>query len=136
MIGLVIVAHGILADAFLAAVEHVVGPQSHMLAIAIAPNDDLHERQAEINRAVATVDQGDGVIIVTDMFGGTPSNLALGAVSETRVEVIYGASLPLLVKLTKMREHAFADAAEAAIVAGRKYVNSASTILDPAQAAR
>ena len=134
MIGLVIVAHGPLADALLQATEHVVGPQSNALAIAIGPNDDLRSRQAEIDAAVHRVDDGDGVVVVTDMFGGTPSNLAHGALTGPKVEVLYGASLPLLVKLAKMREKPLAEAVAAAITAGRKYMNSAGSILEPQKA--
>ena len=101
------------------------------MAIAIGPNDDLRARQAEISDAVRHVDSGAGVVVVTDMFGGTPSNLAHGAMSGPGVEVLYGASLPLLVKLAKMRERPLADAVRAAIEAGRKYMNSAGSILEP-----
>ena len=131
MIGLVIVAHGPLAGALLHATEHVVGPQANAKAISIGPNDDLRVRQAEIDEAVRRVDTGAGVVVVTDMFGGTPSNLAHGAMSGPGVEVLYGASLPLLVKLAKMREKPLGDAVRAAIDAGRKYMNSAGSILEP-----
>ena len=110
MIGLVIVAHGSLANALLAATEHVVGPQPQTMAIAIGPNDDLRQRQAEIDGAVDEVNSGDGVVIVTDMFGGTPSNLAHGALAGSDIEVVYGASLPLLVKLAKMRSRPLPEA--------------------------
>lgn len=133
MIGLVIVAHGTLAEAFLAALEHVVGPQPHVVAVPIQPNDDLHERQSAINAAVEQVEQGNGVILITDMFGGTPSNLALGASTGPTVEVIYGASLPLLVKLAKLRDRPLAEAIRGAIEAGRKYVDSAGAMLEPAK---
>ena len=129
MIGLVIVAHGDLARALLHATEHVVGPQPAAVAIAIGPNDDLRGRQAEIDEAVHRVDSGSGVVLVTDMFGGTPSNLAHGALKGPQVEVVYGASLPLLVKLAKMRDKPLTQAVDAAITAGRKYVNSAGAIL-------
>ena len=128
-IGLVIVAHGALADALLHATEHVVGPQPGMMAIAIGPNDDLRRSQNQINQAVAEVRAGSGVIVVTDMFGGTPSNLAHGAMNEPDVEVIYGANLPMLVKLAKMRDRPLAEAVAAGIEAGRKYVSSANAIL-------
>ena len=130
MIGIVIVAHGTLADALLSATEHVVGPLPAAAAIAIGPNDDLVECQARINSAVASVDSGDGVAVVTDMFGGTPSNLAHGALNGARVEVVYGASLPLLIKLAKMRNKDLVTAVDAAIAAGRKYVNCAGAILE------
>ncbi len=135
MIGLVIVAHGELARALLHATEHVVGPQPSAVAIAIGPNDDLRARQAEIDEAVHRVDTGDGVVLVTDMFGGTPSNLAHGALKGPEVEVVYGASLPLLVKLAKMRDKPLSQAVDAAITAGRKYVNSAGAILTPQKTA-
>ena len=131
MIGLVIVAHGALAESLLAATEHVVGKQQNARAIAIEPCDNLHARQAEINALVAEVDTGDGVVLVTDMFGGTPSNLALGAMNGPQIEVIYGANLPLLVKLAKMRGKPLAEAVRAALGAGHKYIDSAASILDP-----
>lgn len=131
MIGLVIVAHGQLAEALLAATEHVVGPQENVRAVAIEPLDDLRARQAEINSLVEEVDTGDGVVLITDMFGGTPSNLALGAMTGPKVEVIYGANLPLLVKLAKMRRRPLAEAVAAAIHSGHKYIDSAAAMLDP-----
>lgn len=133
MIGLVIVAHGSLAQSLLAATEHVVGPLPDAHAVSIEPSDDLHARQAEINRLVLAANTGDGVVLVTDMFGGTPSNLALGAISSPDVEVIYGANLPLLVKLAKMRDRPLAQAVRLALEAGHKYIDSASNILDPAR---
>lgn len=132
LIGLIIVAHGQLAQAFLDATEHVVGPQSGVSAIAIAPNDDLSARQVEIASAVAAADQGAGVIVITDMFGGTPSNLAHGALHGPGVELIYGVNLPLLVKLAKMRDRPLDEAVSAALDAGRKYIDSAAAILGPA----
>ncbi|MEM7210297.1 MAG: PTS fructose transporter subunit IIA [Pseudomonadota bacterium] len=128
-IGIVIVAHGGLAEALLLATEHVVGQQNGMQAIAIGPSDDLRHCQNRIEQAVAEVRDGSGVIVVTDMFGGTPSNLAHGVMSENDVEVIYGANLPMLVKLAKMRNYPLAEAVRAALEAGRKYVNSANAIL-------
>jgi PTS system mannose-specific IIA component len=133
MIGLVVVAHGSLAQSLLAATEHVVGPLPNAHSVSIEPNDNLRARQAEINELVITANTGNGVIIVTDMFGGTPSNLALGAVGGRDVEVIYGANLPLLVKLAKMRERPLAEAVRAALEAGHKYIDSAANILDPAR---
>ncbi|MEM9060092.1 MAG: PTS fructose transporter subunit IIA [Pseudomonadota bacterium] len=134
-IGLVIVAHGGLAEALQAATEHVVGPQSGMRSIAIGPNDDLRQCQNRIESAVAEVRQGAGVIVVTDMFGGTPSNLAHGVMSEPGVEVIYGANLPMLVKLAKMRDRGLEEAVRSGLDAGRKYVNSANSILSAEGAA-
>lgn len=128
MIGLVIVAHGGLARELLAATEHVVGPQPQARAISTGPEDDLSAKQAEIDQAVSSVNSGDGVILVTDMFGGTPCNLAIGCMSPG-VEVIYGANLPMLVKLAKCRARPLSEAAEAAIEAGRKYIDGASRML-------
>ncbi|MEM7177488.1 MAG: PTS fructose transporter subunit IIA [Pseudomonadota bacterium] len=130
MIGIVIVAHGNLADSLLAATEHVVGKQENARAVAIQPSDDLHDKQAEINAMVGEVNSGQGVVLITDMFGGTPSNLALGALTSNDIEVIYGANLPLLVKLAKSRERALADAVKAALEAGHKYIDSAANMLD------
>lgn len=130
MIGIVIVAHADLANSLLNAMCHVVGPQENACAIAIGPDDDLRTRQAEIDGAVAKVNQGQGVVVVTDMFGGTPSNLAHGAMKTAAIEVVYGANLPMLVKLAKMRDRDLEEAVAAAIDAGRKYVNSAGSILE------
>ncbi len=133
MIGLVIVAHGTLAHALLAATEHVVGRLANAYAVSVEPSDDLHARQAEINRLVAAANSGDGVVLITDMFGGTPSNLALGAISGPDVEVICGANLPLLVKLAKVRDRPLEQAVRVALEAGHKYIDSAASILDPAR---
>ncbi len=131
MIGILIVAHGELAGALLAAMEHVVGPQANARTVPIFPTDDLRARRAEIDAAVAEIDGGDGVVLVTDMFGGTPSNLALGSMRGGQIEVIWGANLPLLVKLAKSREQPLEDAVRAALEAGHKYFDSASAVLDP-----
>jgi mannose PTS system EIIA component len=133
MIGLVIVAHGPLAPALLAATEHVVGRLASAHAVSIEASDDLHARQAEINRLVAAANTGDGVVLITDMFGGTPSNLALGAISGADVEVICGANLPLLVKLAKVRDRPLEQAVRVSLEAGHKYIDSAASILDPAR---
>ena len=125
MIGIVIVAHGGLAREYLSAVEHVVGPQEDMQAIAIEDDCDRGKKQAEICAAANAVDHGGGVVVVTDMFGGSPSNLSLLACaggSERRI--IYGANLPMLIKLTKSRSLGVKDAVAAALDAGRKYINS------------
>lgn len=129
MIGMVIVAHGGLARELLAATEHVVGKQHNAIAISTAPDDDLSAKQAEIDQAVAQVDSGSGVVVVTDMFGGTPCNLAIGCMGDPEVDVIYGANLPMLVKLAKMRDKPVKDAAELAIEAGRKYIDGAARML-------
>lgn len=133
MIGIVVVAHGGLARELLAALEHVVGPLPQVHAVSTAPADDLRQKQAEINAAVAGVDSGDGVVVVTDMFGGTPCNLAIGAMASDHVEVIYGANLPMLVKLAKMRDKPLPDVIEAAIEAGRKYIDGARRMLAPGE---
>ncbi|MGG7567671.1 PTS sugar transporter subunit IIA [Rhodovulum sp. DZ06] len=129
MIGLVIVAHGGLATELLAAMEHVVGPQPGARAIPVTPDANLPELQKVILSAVEEVDDGSGVILITDMFGGTPSNLAMSAMTRPDVDVIYGANLPLLVKLAKSRRLPMAEAAGAAVAAGVKYVDSAGGIL-------
>ncbi len=123
MIGIVIVAHGGLAREYLAAVEHVVGPQSGITAIAITPEDDRASKQTEICNAADAVDTGAGVVIVTDIFGGSPSNLSLRACSLQNRRIVYGMNLPLLIKLAKSRSKSVPDAVEAAIAAGRKYIN-------------
>ena len=126
MIGIVIVAHGGLAGEYLSAVEHVVGQQSGMLSIAIAPEDDRALKQDEICKAADAVDTGAGVVIVTDMFGGSPSNLSLRACSPENRRILYGANLPMLIKLAKSRKMAVPDAVDAALDAAHKYSNSHS----------
>jgi PTS system mannose-specific IIA component len=123
VIGIVIVAHGGLAREYLAAVEHVVGPQRGITAIAIAPEDDRATKQTEICTAADAVDTGAGVVIVTDIFGGSPSNLSLRACSMQNRRIVYGMNLPLLIKLAKSRGKSVPDAVEAAMEAGRKYIN-------------
>jgi len=130
MIGMVIVTHGRLAEEFVAALEHVVGPQENIRAISIGPDDDMEQRRKDILDSVAAVDDEDGVVILTDMFGGTPSNLAISVMEGGRVEVIAGINLPMLIKLVSARVDsdmatAIADAQEA----GRKYINVASSLL-------
>ena len=130
MIGLVIVTHGRLAEEFIAAAEHVVGPQEAMRAISIGPDDDMELRRTEIKSAVAEVNQGDGVIILTDMFGGTPSNLAISMMDKGKVEVLAGINLPMLIKIASLRDR---DSLEAVVIegerSGRKYINIASKVL-------
>jgi PTS system mannose-specific IIA component len=126
LIGIVIVAHGGLAGEYLSAVEHVVGQQSGMLSIAIAPEDDRALKQDEICKAADAVDTGAGVVIVTDMFGGSPSNLSLRACSPENRRILYGANLPMLIKLAKSRKMAVSDAVDAALDAAHKYINSHS----------
>ena len=130
MIGLVLVTHGRLAEEFRSALEHVVGPQERIETIAIGPEDKIEARRADIQRAVARVDDGTGVIILTDMFGGTPSNLSISLLRDGEVEVVAGLNLPMLVKLARVRKDATLDeAATKAQDAGRKYINVASKIL-------
>lgn len=124
MIGIVIVAHGGLAKEYLAAVEHVVGPQDGMVSIAIAPEEDRAAKQKEICDAADSVDTGNGVVIVTDMFGGSPTNLSLRACSPDNRRILYGANLPMLIKLAKSRRMTVPKAVEAAIAAAHKYINS------------
>ncbi|SNS88263.1 PTS sugar transporter subunit IIA [Tropicimonas sediminicola] len=124
MIGIVIVAHGGLANEYLSAVEHVVGKQDGMLAIAIAPEHDRVAKQTEIIDAANEVDVGDGVVVVTDMFGGSPSNLSLRACDKANRKILYGANLPMLIKLAKSRQMSVEDAVHSALKAGRKYINS------------
>ena len=126
MIGIVIVAHGNLAREYLSAVEHVVGRQDGIRAIAIAPDDDRSLKQSEICDAADAVDTGDGVVIVTDMFGGSPSNLSLRACSPENRRILYGANLPMLIKLAKSRKRSVNDAVSAAIDAAHRYINSHS----------
>lgn len=130
MIGLILVTHGQLAKEFVAAMEHVVGPQAQMVSICIGPDDDMEQRRKDILEAVDAVDQGDGVILLTDMFGGTPSNLAISIMDKAKIEVIAGINLPMLIKLASVRDSAdLADAVEQAQAAGRKYISVASKVL-------
>lgn len=130
MIGLVLVTHGQLANEFRLALEHVVGPQEGIETIAIGPDDDMEQRRQDILHAVAAVNSGQGVIILTDMFGGTPSNLAISVMQEGTIEVLAGVNLPMLIKLARTRhsddiQKALTEAQEA----GKKYINVASQVL-------
>ena len=130
MIGVVVVSHGRLADEFVAAAEHVLGPQDQMRPVAIGPYDNMEERRADIIDAVKAVDRGDGVVILTDMFGGTPSNLAISVINQVKTEVIAGVNLPMLIKLAVERERApLAKTAALAQEAGRHYIRLASAEL-------
>jgi PTS system mannose-specific IIA component len=130
MIGLILVTHGRLAEEFIAATEHVVGSQSNVRAISIGPDDDIEQRRRDILAAVEAVDSGDGVILLTDMFGGTPSNLAISIMDRGKIEVIAGVNLPMLIKLASVRDsEGLEDAVASAQEAGRKYINVASTLL-------
>jgi mannose PTS system EIIA component len=130
MIGIVLVTHGCLAAEFLAALEHVVGPQRQIETIAIGPEDDIEQRRQDILAAVGKVDSGGGVIVLTDMFGGTPSNLSISIMNGTNIEVIAGINLPMLIKLASVRE---TSSLEQAVIqaqdAGRKYIYIASRVL-------
>lgn len=131
MIGLVLVTHGQLAVEFRHAVEHVVGQQENFETVSIGAEDDMEQRRRDIVDAVARADTGSGVIILTDMFGGTPSNLAISVMDEGRVEVIAGTNLPMLIKLSSVRaSNDMALALEEAQTAGRKYINVASRVLN------
>ncbi len=130
MIGMVLVTHGRLALEFRAALEHVVGPQSQIETITIGPDDDMDQRRRDIVDAVKRVDSGDGVVVLTDMFGGTPSNLALSVMNGGKTEVVAGINLPMLVKLAGCRQDCGLDQAVVqAQDAGRKYINVASRVL-------
>ena len=130
MIGLVIVTHGELAIELKRATEHVVGPQDAIQTICIGPDDDMELRRADIRKAVEAVESGSGVILLTDMFGGTPSNLAISMLREDKVEVLAGVNLPMLIKLAEARQSAtLADAAQKAKDAGQRYIAIASRIL-------
>jgi mannose PTS system EIIA component len=131
MIGLVLVTHGALAVEFKSALEHVVGPLEFVQTVAIGPDDDMEERRNDILRSVDAADQGKGVIILTDMFGGTPSNLAISVIQTRAVEVIAGVNLPMLVKLARIRgDLSIKEAVRVAQEAGRKYIYVASDMLD------
>ena len=131
MIGLVLVSHGHLADELVAALEHVVGPQDSISTVCIGPDDNMEQRRKDILTCISEVDAGGGVVLLTDMFGGTPSNLAISVMNETKVEVIAGVNLPMLVKLASVRESgSLADAVVDAQEAGRKYISVASNLLD------
>ncbi len=130
MIGMVLVTHGRLAVELVAAMEHVVGPQANVAVVCIGPEDDMEQRRQEIVSCVEQVDAGEGVVVLTDMFGGTPSNLAISIMDQGKTEVIAGVNLPMLVKLATVRssetlEEAVANAQES----GRKYINVASRLL-------
>ncbi len=130
MIGLILVTHGRLADEFVAAMEHVVGAQEGVATVCIGPNDDMEQRRAEIADKIEAVDTGSGVVILTDLFGGTPSNLAISLLEIGRVEVIAGINLPMLIRLAGARKCMdVAAAVDAAQTAGRNYITVASELL-------
>ena len=131
MIGIVLVTHGRLANEFCNALIHVVGPQQQITSIAIGANDDMENRRQDILDAVEQVESGDGVVILTDMFGGTPSNLAISIMRPGEIEVLAGVNLPMLIKLASIRQECnIKQAIEAAKESGRKYINVASELLD------
>lgn len=131
MIGMVLVTHGHLATEFRAALEHVVGPQKQLVSISIGPEDDMERRRAEIIEAIRDADTGDGVVLLTDMFGGTPSNLAISVMNGGKVEVLAGVNLPMLIKLASVRDsQPLEQAVLQAQDAGRKYVYIASKVLN------
>ncbi|WP_033919995.1 PTS sugar transporter subunit IIA [Sphingomonas sp. 37zxx] len=135
MIGLVLVTHGRLAEEFVVAMEHVVGGQERIATVCIGPEDDMEERRADIARAIGEVDDGKGVILLTDLFGGTPSNLAISLMETGRVEVIAGINLPMLIRLGGARKAMkVTEAVAAAREAGRKYISVASEVLGEAAA--
>jgi PTS system mannose-specific IIA component len=131
MIGMVLVTHGHLASEFRAALEHVVGPQKQLIAISIGPEDDMERRRADIIDAIHEADSGEGVVVLTDMFGGTPSNLAISVMNGGKVEVLAGINLPMLIKLASVRDTTTLEqAVQQAQEAGRKYVYIASKVLN------
>ncbi|KZM50900.1 PTS sugar transporter subunit IIA [Labrenzia sp. OB1] len=130
MIGLVLVTHGRLAEEFKAALEHVVGPQDQVETISIGPDDDMEQRRQDILAAVEAANTGKGVVLLTDMFGGTPSNLAISVMDGKSVEVVAGVNLPMLIKLASVRaDRELADAVDEARQAGQKYISVASQVL-------
>ncbi|WP_114395444.1 PTS sugar transporter subunit IIA [Oleisolibacter albus] len=130
MIGLVLVTHGRLAEEFIAALQHVVGPTPQVGAVCIGPDDDMERRREDILARVAECDSGSGVVVLTDMFGGTPSNLAISIMDRAKVEVIAGVNLPMLIKLASVRKtEGLKASVQAAQEAGRKYINVASSLL-------
>lgn len=130
MIGIVLVTHGNLALEFIAAMQHVVGKQEHVDAVCIGPEDDMESRRSEILSKIAKNDQGNGVILLTDMFGGTPSNLAISVMDKANVEIIAGVNLPMLIKLSSLRkDKTLKECVSGAQEAGKKYIAVASQIL-------
>ena len=130
MIGMILVTHGKLAEHFIDAMEHVVGKQEGVATICIGPNDDMEQRRQDIADAISRVDTGDGAIILTDLFGGTPSNLAISLLDTGRIEVIAGINLPMLIRLAGARKSMnVVEAVQAAQIAGRNYITVASEFL-------
>ncbi|HYD19582.1 MAG TPA: PTS sugar transporter subunit IIA [Patescibacteria group bacterium] len=130
MIGLVLVTHGRLAEEFVKVMEHIVGPQKQIATVCMGPDDDLEGKRQEIIAKVAEVEGGKGVLILTDMFGGTPSNLAISITQDKKVEALAGINLPMLIKLASVRQtETLSQAALSGQEAGRKYINAASALL-------
>ncbi|MEE8515731.1 MAG: PTS sugar transporter subunit IIA [Alphaproteobacteria bacterium] len=130
MIGLVLVTHGQLAKEFVAALEHVVGPQNNIATVCIGPDDDMDKHCEEILKSIRNLDDGSGVVLMTDMFGGTPSNLAISFMDQANIEVVAGVNLPMLIKFISVREsESLFDAVTSAQDSGRKYINVASSLL-------
>jgi PTS system mannose-specific IIA component len=137
MIGLVLVTHGRLAEEFLDAMQHVVGEQKGVASVCIGPEDDMEERRREILERIKEVDKGKGVVLLTDMFGGTPSNLAISVMEAGRIEVVAGVNLPLLIKLAELRKTKDLETAvQEAQEAGRKYIHVASQLMSSAKRAK
>ncbi len=131
MIGLVLVTHGRLAEEFISVMEHVVGPQKQIAAVCMAPEDDMEAKRQEIIKKVKAVDTGKGVLILTDMFGGTPSNLAISITQDKKIESLAGVNLPMLIKLASVRQtESLQQAALSGQEAGRKYIHAASALLN------
>jgi mannose PTS system EIIA component len=131
MIGLILVTHGTLANEFVVAMEHVVGPQKQIATVCIGPRDDMEQRRKEIAQAIKSVNSGEGVIILSDLFGGTPSNLSISLLDTGKVEVIAGVNLPMLIRLESARKNmTVTEAVAAARDAGRKYISVASEVLE------
>ncbi|MBL8711920.1 MAG: PTS sugar transporter subunit IIA [Alphaproteobacteria bacterium] len=130
MIGIVIVTHGRLAEEFISVMEHIVGPQKQIEAVCMGPEDDMEKKRQEIIAKTASVDSGKGVLILTDMFGGTPSNLAISITQDKKIEALAGINLPMLIKLASVRQtETLSQAALSGQEAGRKYINAASALL-------
>jgi PTS system mannose-specific IIA component len=130
MIGMVLVTHGNLANEFVGALQHVIGDQKQIATVCIGPDDDMEKRRIEITQKIKEVDQGRGVILLTDMFGGTPSNLAISVMNKKNVEVITGINLPMLIKIASIRKSSnLTDTVNGAQEAGRKYINIAKQLI-------